>query len=69
MAACTLAFDLDRENARILIPGTPMHRWTQWPRCLTREGGHSVVRDFIAFAKAEADDSLASGYFFLRCVW
>lgn len=68
MVACTLAFDLDRENARYLIPGTRMHRWNLWPRCLVREGGYFIVRDFVAFAKGEVDKSLDLGYFFLRYV-
>lgn len=69
MVACTLAFDLDRENARYLVPGTRMHRWSIWPRCLVREGGFFVVRDFVAFARGEVDGALALGYFFLRYEW
>jgi hypothetical protein len=68
MVACTLAFDLDRENARYFVPHTRMYRWNLWPRCLVREGGYFVVRDFVAFAKGEADDSLRLGFFFLRYV-
>jgi len=33
---------------------------------LVRKGGHFVVKDFVAFARGEADDALASGHFFLR---
>ena len=69
MVACTLAFDLDRENARYLIPGTRMYRWNLWPRCLVREGGHFIVRDFVAFARGEVDQTLTLGYSFLWYVW
>ena len=69
MVACTLAFDLDRENARYLVPGTRMHRWNLWPRRLVREGGYFIVRDFVAFAKGDLDQTLTLGYFFLRYVW
>lgn len=69
MVACTLAFDLDRENARYLVPSTRMHRWNLWPRCLVREGGYFIVRDFVAFAKGEVDEMLTLGYLFLRYIW
>ena len=68
MVACTLAFDLDRENARYLIPRTRMYRWDLWPRCLVREGGYFIVRDFVVFARGEVIGSLNFGYWFLRYV-
>ena len=69
MVACTLAFDLDRGNARDYFPRTRMLKWNRWPRCLVREGGYFVVRDFVAFAEGEANNALALGSLFLRYVW
>ena len=69
MVACALAFDLDRENARYLVPRTRMHRWNMWPHCLVRKGGHYIVRDLVAFAKGEVDDSLTLGHWYLQYVY
>lgn len=69
MVACTLAFDLDRENAKAYLPRTRMHRWNLWPHCLVREGGHFVVREFTIFARGEADNALTLGSLFLQYVW
>lgn len=69
MVACTLAFDLDRENAIDYVPRTRFYRWGRWPRCLIREGGYFVVEDLVNFARGEADNALASGSWFLQYVW
>ena len=69
MVGCTLAFDLDRENAMDYVPRTRMYRWNLWPRSLVREGGHFVVREFVTFARGEAYNSLNLGSLFLRYVW
>ena len=66
--ACTLAFELDRENARGFVPHRPMYRLGQWPRSLFREQGDFVGLDLIAFFTAEAYGSLTSGSLYLQCV-
>ena len=67
MVACTLAFDLDKENARDFVPRKPIYRLTQWPRSLFR-GESFIGQDLITFLTADADYSLTSGSSYLRCV-
>ena len=67
MVAGTLAFDLDREDARDFVPRKPIYRLTQWPRSLSR-GESFIGQDFFMFLAANADDSLTSGSSYLRCV-
>ena len=43
MVACTLAFDLDRENTRDFVPHLPMYKRSLWPRSLSRKS-ESLVR-------------------------
>jgi hypothetical protein len=60
IVACTLAFDLNRENAQHFIPRTPLYK-------LTRER-NSVVQDLVAFLTAKPRRSLTCGSLYLRCV-
>ena len=66
MVACTLAFDLDKENAQYFVPRTPMYKSTLWPRLLFRGEGNFIVRDFVTFVTAKAHHSLALGSLYLR---
>jgi len=59
--AGTLAFDLDRENARYYITRTPLYR-------LMHEKS-PIAQDYTTFLTAEARDSLARGSLYLRWVW
>ena len=69
MVACTLAFDLDRDNAYDFVPGTRMCRDTLWPRSLSRKKAEDFVeQDFAAFVTAEAYDLLTFGSSYLWCV-
>jgi hypothetical protein len=66
--ACTLAFDLDRDNARDFVPRTRAFGGISWPLPLSRKKVDSTAQDFLAFLTAEAHDSLSSGSSYLRCV-
>ena len=66
MIACTLAFDLDRGNARYYFPRAPMYQSTLWPRPLFRGEGNFLVQDLVAFSAAESRHSLAFGSLYLR---
>lgn len=68
MVVCTLAFDIDRENARHFVPRAPMCGSTLWPGSPSRGEGSFIVQDFIAFVTAKAHHSLAFGSLYLRCV-
>jgi len=68
MVACTLAFDLDRENAPSFVPRTPVYSSTLWPQTLFRGEGSFIVRDFVSFLTAKGFHSLAFGSLYLRCV-
>ena len=68
MIACTLAFDLDRENTRDFVPHTPMYRWSLWPRFLSRKRGKFATRDFVAFVTAGAHGLLTFSSWYLQCV-
>jgi len=59
--AGTLAFDLDRENARYSITRTPLYK-------LTHERG-PIAQDYITFLTAKVRHSLTRGSLYLRCVW
>jgi len=69
MVACTLAFDLDRDNAWEYVPYTQMCRKTLWPRSLSREKVDLDEQEFVAFVTAESYDLLVFGSYYLRCVW
>jgi len=66
--ACTLAFDLDRENAQAFVPCAPMYESTLWPQSPSSEVGVLVVQDFVEFLTAKAYHSLDSGLSYLRWV-
>ena len=66
MVACTLAFDLDRKNARYFLPRTPMYTSTLWPQSLFRGEGNFIVQDFVAFLTARAHRLLAFGPLYLQ---
>lgn len=81
MIACTLAFDLDGENAQDFVPLTRMYTLTRKPekkyisldtrhvpRASADEGVNSVMQDFIVFLSAEPHRLLESGLSYLRCV-
>ena len=71
MVACTLAFDLDRENAWEFVPNTRMCKKTLWPQSLqrAREKVDSFTQqDSVAFVTAESYDLLTFGSEYLRCV-
>ena len=57
MVACTLAFDIGREDAREFLPRAPMF-----------EHGDFVIQNFVRFLAAEGSDSLALGSSYLKCV-
>jgi hypothetical protein len=68
MVACTLAFDLDRENARNSVPRTPVYRSILWPGSLPRGGVDFNAQDIVAFITAKGFDLLTVGSSYLRCV-
>ena len=71
MVACTLALDLDRENARDFVPRLPMYKSKEtplWPQSLLR-GEDFIMEDFVGFITAEARGLLTFGSSYLRCVW
>ena len=68
MVACTLALDLDRENARNYVPRTPMYRSTLWPESLSRRGVDFSAQDSVAFVTAKAHDLFTFGSSYLRYV-
>jgi len=71
MVACTLAFDLDRENSRKFVPSLPMYKskWTPlWPQSLSLEGSF-VVEDFVGFITTKARGLLTFGSSYLWYVW
>jgi hypothetical protein len=70
MVACTLAFDLDREDAWDFVPYTQMCKKTLWPQPLrrAREEVDPTAQDFVAFVTAESYDLLTFGSEYLRCV-
>ena len=61
MVASTLAFDLDREDARRSISLTPLYK-------LIRGERNSIIQDFVTFLTAQVHRSLARGSWYLRCV-
>ena len=68
MVACTLAFDLDREDSQDYIPRTPKYRSAFWPQHLSRTEVDFTEQDFVAFVTAEAKELLIFGSWYLRCV-
>ena len=68
MVACTLAFDLDRENAWEFVPSTRMCKKTLWPQTLSREEVDPTAQESVAFVTAESYDLLIFGSAYLRCV-
>jgi len=68
MVACTLAFDLDRENAWDFVPNTQMCKETLWPQTLSREEVDPTAQESVAFLTAESYDLLVFGSAYLRCV-
>ena len=68
MVACTLAFDLDRDDAWEFVPYTRMCKKTLWPRSLSREKVDPTDQDFVAFVTAEWYNLLVFGSVYLRCV-
>ena len=68
MVACTLAFDLDRENARNYVPHSSVYRSTLWPQSLSRNGVDFSAQDSVAFVTAKAYDLFTFGSSYLRCV-
>ena len=68
MVACTLAFDLDRENARNYVPRSPVYRSTLWPQSLSRNGVDFSAQDSVAFVTAKAYDLFTFGSSYLRGV-
>lgn len=66
MAACTLVYDLDFANAVVNIPETGVYKSKERPPCLTRDGGYSIVRDFVLFLQYSSPWSLRFGYNFMR---
>lgn len=69
MVACTLAFDLDRENAWYPVPRTPKYRQTLWPKSLSHREVDFAEQDFVAFVTAEAEELLTFGSSYLRYVY
>ena len=65
MVACTLAFDLDRENAHYFIPRAPVYKSTLWPQPLFRGEGNFIVQDFVTFLATKVGHSLTSGSLYL----
>ena len=71
MVACTLAFDLDRENAQDYVPRLPMYKsvldltplWSQSPSRV-----ENPIQDFVAFVTVESHGLLNFGSLYLRCV-
>ena len=68
MIACTLAFDLDREDAWDYVPRMPMYKPTLWPQSLSNREVDFFEQDFVAFVTAEGYDLLTFGSSYLRCV-
>ena len=68
MVAYTLAFDLDRENARDFFPRKRLFSDIPWPLASSRKKVDPATQDFLAFVTAEARNSLTSGSSYLRCV-
>jgi len=70
MVACTLAFDLDRENSWDYVPRLPMYKsklTPLWPQSLSRKGDF-IVEDFVGFITADARGLLTFGSSYLRYV-
>jgi len=61
MVLCTLAFDLDRENAQSFVPYTPLYTSMY-------EEGDLIVQNFVTFSDAKKNRSLTCGSSCLRCV-
>lgn len=69
VVACTLAFDLDRENALSFVYRAPMYKSGRWPQSPFREAGKLIVQDLVAFLIAKDRLSLTFGLSYLRCAW
>ena len=60
MVACTLAFDLDRNNARDFVPDTPLCKWLPWLPSLSHKG--PIVQDLVAPTIGYGSLTLGSQY-------
>jgi len=70
MATCTLAYDLDINEAMVYVPETQVyHSKKRPPPCLIRDGGYSIVQDFVRFLQYKSPWSLRAGYNFMQYVW
>lgn len=69
MATCTLAYDLDFNNAVVYVPEMRVcHYEERLPSCLTRDGKYSIVRDFVQFLQYKSPYALHAGYNFMQYV-
>ncbi|KAF9647525.1 hypothetical protein BDM02DRAFT_3187952 [Thelephora ganbajun] len=68
MATCTLAYDLDFTNAVVYVPEMRVFHLKKRPSCLIRDGGYSIVYDFVTFLQYKSRQSLRAGCDFMRHV-
>lgn len=68
MVACTLAFDLGRDNPREFLSQAPIYQSQCWPQSPFRGDGYFIIQDFVEFLAAEGSDPLALGSSYLQCV-